>query len=521
MAEPLARWPSVATPLENALKVEIKRLCRRAERRATKLLAKAQQHRSKFSKRTGLPAGDPKPKTHNQPDRHFDPRYCARNANFLARTIWHKVLAGTYRPKPALNFDVPKSSGGSRSIMAFTIPDAALANITLRRAQNRNLKRLSPFSYAYHPDRNVFDALIALSGFITDQRLFAVQIDFKNYFDSIPTRYLVSCVDDRELISLTPHERFIIKEFMHHQYAYSDDYPRQVFDRRVRGTPQGSSISLLLANLANHDLDKALERRSGRFVRFADDVVSLCSSYSEAEEIEGTFINHCRESGLEINQDKSPGIAIIGKANAELRSFLSFDYLGYRFTKDGLKVPKHVESRIFRKLSRLIHIYLIHYPQKFAFNTTRCRHNNAPYDWDLLGLIHEIRGYLYGGLKEADLADFLKSGKRLHKMRGLMGFYALLNDVEALRNFDRWLVVNIMLAMRKRARILNAKYMHIGLQPSAEQLILGTWLDPAAWRNSDCPDARLPSFVRGWRAARKYYYTYGLEDVEPPRYEYY
>ena len=404
--------------------------------------------------------------------------------------------------------------------MAFAIPDAGLANITLRRAQERNLKRLSPFSYAYHPDRDVFDALIALSGFITDQRLFAVQIDFKKYFDSIPTRYLTSCVDNPELISLTPHERFILKEFMHHQYASSSDYQKKIFTRRTRGTPQGSSISLLLANLANHELDKALERRSGRFVRFADDIVALCSSYSEAEEIEATFIDHCQKSGLEINQDKSPGIAIIGKADAELRSFLSFDFLGYRFTKDGLKVPNRARSRIIRKLSRLIHLYLIHYPQKHGFNKNRCRRSGAPYDWDLLGLIQEIRGYLYGGLEEAELDIFLKEGKKLRKMRGLMGFYALLNDAKTLRELDRWLVVNITLAMRKRARLLEMKYRHKGLHPSSEQLILGTWLNPAAWKGADCPDSRLPSFVRGWRAARKYYYTFGLEDVEPPRYTY-
>jgi hypothetical protein len=47
--------------------------------------------------------------------------------------------------------------------MAFSIPDAALANVVLRRARDRNLKRLSPSSFAYHPDKNVFDAIIALN----------------------------------------------------------------------------------------------------------------------------------------------------------------------------------------------------------------------------------------------------------------------------------------------------------------------------------------------------------------------
>lgn len=508
--------------MQNALKAEIKRLCLRAKRRRLAENRKAREYRDKFEKRTGLAAGVPSSsKTLVFPHRHFDPAYCARNANFLAKTIWHKVLDEVYQPKPALHFLVPKPSGGTRDIMTFTIPDAAVANIVLRRTRDRNLKRISPFSYAYHPDRDVFDAILALKGFITEQRFFAVQIDFEKYFDTIPSSYLSACIDDPERISLTPHERTVLKEFMNHQYADATAYAAGMFKRRHIGTPQGSSISLLLANLANKDLDRALERRSGRFVRYADDVVALCSTYAEAEEIEATFVEHCRTSGLTINERKSPGIAIIGKAEAELRSFLSFDYLGYRFTKEGLKVPDRVRSRIMRKLSRLIQIYLIQYPERYGFNRTRCRVTRQPYDWDLLGLVLEIRGYLYGGLEEIEVSEFLKKGVKLRRMRGLMGFYALLEDRETLKQLDTWLVVQLRLAMRKRARILKCKYLRRGLEPTAEQLILGTWLDKRAWSGAACPDARLPSFVRGWRAARKYYFTFGLEDVEPPSYTYY
>ena len=177
--------------------------------------------------------------------------------------------------------------------------------------------------------------------------------------------------------------------------------------------------------------------------------------------------------------------------------------------------------KIIRKLSRLIHVYLIHYPERFGFNRLRCRATKRPYDWDLLGLILEIRGYLYGGLSEQDVKNFLNRGQKLQKMRGLMGFYALLEDPDTLRELDRWLLVNLFVAMRKRGRILKQKYHSQGLVPTEEELILGTWLDKTTWGGVECPDPRLPSFVRGWRAARKYYFTFGLEDVEPPRYGYY
>lgn len=247
--------------MQNAIKTEIKRLCRRIYSRQDALNKRAEEYRTKFHRRSGVAAGIPSSTT--APffvNRHFDPAYCARNANFLSKTIWYKVRSKTYQPIPALKFLVPKPSGDTREIMAFSIPDAALANVILWRARNRNLKRLSPFSYAYHPERNVFDAILALAGFITEEKLFAVQIDFKNYFDSIPTGYLRNCINDQHMVSLTPDERFILNELMYHQFATRSEYATGQFKRRVKGTPQGCSASLLLANLANHHLDKVINR---------------------------------------------------------------------------------------------------------------------------------------------------------------------------------------------------------------------------------------------------------------------
>ena len=508
--------------MQNALTNEILKLSRRLNAREERAKKIAKRHREKYQKRTGNVAKLPSlivPKSY--PHQHFDPAHCARNAKFLARTIWKKVLDGKYEPIPARHFEVPKTTGGTRNIMSFAIPDAALANIILRRSRERNLKRLSPYSYAYHPERNVFDAILALRGFITKRKIYVVQIDFENYFDSIPTQYLEKCIDDRDRISLTPHERLIFKRFLRHKYADKKSYNSGKFSRRSIGTPQGSSISLLLANLANNDLDRALERRSGRFVRFADDVVALCSTHAEAEEIEKTFIDHCQTSGIKINERKSRGIAILNDEKGEIRHQQFFDYLGYRFTKSGLKIPDQVSNKIKNKIANLAHLYLIHYPESHGFDNARCSNITPHYDWDLLGLIQEIRNYLYGGLTEEEIRNFIGGGKKLRKMRGLMGFYALLEDRDTLKQLDGWLVFCIRLAMKKRMTILQKNYLHTGINPNSSDLILGSWLGKGAWRGQNPPDSRLPSFVRGWRAARKYFFTFGLEDVQPPRYGYY
>lgn len=107
--------------------------------------------------------------------RHFDPSHCKRHANAIASGIWHKVLQAKYQPQPALYFELPKPDGSKRGVMAFGIPDAAVANVVLRRTLQRNKKRLSPHSYAYHPEKNVFDAILALNDFDRDGKLFAIK----------------------------------------------------------------------------------------------------------------------------------------------------------------------------------------------------------------------------------------------------------------------------------------------------------------------------------------------------------
>ncbi|KCZ83527.1 RNA-directed DNA polymerase [Hyphomonas adhaerens MHS-3] len=506
--------------MQNAIKVEIKRLAKRAFEKEANAAELEKHYQAQFAKRTGLAAGPSSRQTSPPFSRHFDPKYCARHANFLAKTIWHKVLTKAYEPAPAICYAIPKPDGSHREVMAFSIPDAALANIVLRRSRDRNIKRLSPASYAYHPDKNVFDAILALREFDDRGKLFAVQIDFEKYFDNIPSRYLKRKLEDSGQISLTPHEKHIFDRFMHHQYAYYQDYASGSFKHRHKGTPQGSSVSLLLANLANHDLDVDLTAAAGRFVRFADDVVALSSDYAQAQLIEKCFLDHCRVSGLKVNATKSPGIAIVSSRQQELRTIPYFDYLGYRFSPSGLTAPDKTIRKLKARVSRLANLYLIHYLHA-GFNNSRCSGTNPQYDWDLLGLIYELRRSIYGGLSEAEISGFIERGTRLPRMKGLMGFYCLLDDPAPLKELDGWMLSIVRRAMRTRYHILASKYGASCPKPTNKSLATGTWLDPAAWQGPQLPESRMPSLVRGWRAARKHFYTFGLENVEAPKYGFY
>lgn len=506
--------------MQKAIKNEIKRLSDRVFAREAHRLKKEDEYRAKFTKRTGKQFGLKPGVPPGYVTRDFDPKYCKRHANFLAKTIWYKAQNGEYKPKPALNFEIAKPDGGKRSLMAFSIPDTAFANVLMRRIRERNLKKFSPHSFAYHPHNDIFDAILDLRGYvISTPKIYTVQIDFKNYFDSIPSTYLLDLIDNREILSTTPIERSALKQFLFHQYAKRRQYAGDNFKRRTRGTPQGSSISLLLANLANHSLDTALEKRPGKFVRFADDVTALCDRYEDAVDIEREFASHCKVSGIEMNIKKSPGISVLADKQAEIRTESSIKYLGYSFREDGLHLSDSSIERIKQRISRLISIYLVKYIRDVDFNKKRVS-TNLKYDWDLLGLISELRNYLYGGLSESQIRGMLLDGTKLAKMRGLMSFYALLDHKDSLRELDGWLVHSVRRVLKIRNEILRQNYKSSTLTPSKKQLLDGTWLNLNNWDGDDHPEIAFPSFVRGWRAARRYYLIYGLKDVDPPKYGY-
>ena len=99
-----------------------------------------------------------------------------------------------------------------------------------------------------------------------------------------------------------------------------------------------------------------------------------------------------------------------------------------------------------------------------------------------------------------------------------MGFYCILEQPDTLKRLDGWMLSMVRRAMVRRKNILNLNYARDCPTPTNAALATGNWLNPEAWREGDLPESQMPSLVRGWRAARKHYYTFGLEHVEAPNY---
>src|SRR5215203_2881822 len=133
------------------------------------------------------------------------------------------------------------------------------------------------------------------------------------YFESINHDYL-RYVIDRRYFYIHDTERFIIEAFLSHRYAFLRDHASENWSKRSVGVPQGCSLSLYAA----HELDKQLETLNGSFVRYADDIGAVAHSYADVSNIVAAFRQHCDRSGIALNDEKSPGIALLIGDNHEM-----------------------------------------------------------------------------------------------------------------------------------------------------------------------------------------------------------
>jgi RNA-directed DNA polymerase len=515
--------------LKEALEKEIIRKSKSILRQQKLNQAGLRKNAERYQKRTGLLPGPP---DFSDPDwwsyhPHFNPKYCIAHAKYLSKVIWRKLKDQRYAPIPAIQFDIPKPYGSARQIMAFAIPDSALANIVHKNATARNANLFSSNSFAYRSDKNVFDAILHVIRSLNRPKSYVIQYDFSKYFDSIDQGYIEKIIGDKSLFLLSYAERSAMAAFLKHEFEGVKTYKNNVFSERDKGVPQGSSLSLFLSNIASHQLDLALENQNGTFVRFADDVVAITHSYTDALAVAEQFRIHCQRAGLTINYEKSPGIMLFGGTpDRERRDFTIdrddgsaleiieyIDFLGHRVHVNGVSLPEKSRKRIKAKISSIIHKHLFLHRRGAggAFNSARI--GVGFLDWDLVTCINEIRKYIYGGLRETHISDFLDNDEKLPFIRGLMAFFPLHSLADELKSLDGWLSSALLRAQAERVKVL-AAHGHTISRLSSKELLEGSWYNYPLIIN----DASTPSFVRAWRAARKYYFRYGLDGIRPPSY---
>lgn len=253
--------------------------------------------------------------------------------------IREELLGGTYMPKPIRRVDIPKPDGGGTRMLGIpTVLDRMIQQALLQVLTPIFDPTFSEGSFGFRPGRSTHDAIVRAREHIAAGNDWVVDMDLEKFFDRVNHDVLMARVarrvkDKRVLLLI---RRYLQAGMMEHGLV----------SPRGEGTPQGSPLSPLLSNILLDELDKELERRGHRFVRYADD----CNVYVRSEEagkrvmasLEGFLAKHLR---LKINRDKS------AVARPAERKFLG--YTVSRHKKPTLKVAPKSEQRLKRKLRPL------------------------------------------------------------------------------------------------------------------------------------------------------------------------
>lgn len=232
----------------------------------------------------------------------------------LAPVLREQLLEGTYQPNPVRRVVIPKPDGGERELGIPTVVDRFVQQAILRVLGPRFDKGFSPHSHGFRPGHSAHDAVHEAQRYIQQGCTWVVDVDLERFFDRVNHDVLMgklaTKVADRRMLRIL--RRFLEAGMMRDGV---------VFDRD-EGTPQGGPLSPLLANVLLDEVDKVLEARGHRFVRYADDCNVYVRSQKAGERVMSLVGRELRRLRLRINEAKS---AVDRPWN---RRFLGFTFRG-------------------------------------------------------------------------------------------------------------------------------------------------------------------------------------------------
>jgi group II intron reverse transcriptase/maturase len=226
--------------------------------------------------------------------------------------IREQLLTGRYQPSVVKRVEIPKPSGGVRMLGIPTVLDRFIQQAVLQVLQPMIDPTFSESSYGFRPGRRAHDAVCQAQRYVQSGRRWVVDVDLEKFFDRVNHDVLMGLVAKR-----IPDARLRI---LIHRYLQAGLMVSGVVVDRHEGTPQGGPLSPLLANVLLDVVDKQLERRGHRFVRYADDCNVYVRSKRAAERVMVGLTQLYATLKLRVNPSKS------AVALAWQRSFLGYSF---------------------------------------------------------------------------------------------------------------------------------------------------------------------------------------------------
>jgi RNA-directed DNA polymerase len=241
--------------------------------------------------------------------------------------IWNRMSSGTYFPPAVMAVEIPKPHGdGVRVLGVPTIADRVAQTTVAMWLEPLVEPRFHQDSYGYRPKKSAHDALG-----VCRERCWkydwVIDLDVQKFFDEVPwdlmTKAVQTVTDARWVLLYV--KRWLVAPLQH---------PHGVLEQRTRGTPQGSAVSPVLANLFMHyafDAWMVREFPDSPFERYADDVIVHCASRAQAEAVLARIAARLNEVGLRLHPDKTRIVYCKDSNRQGEHEHISFTFLGYCF----------------------------------------------------------------------------------------------------------------------------------------------------------------------------------------------
>lgn len=254
--------------------------------------------------------------------------------------VWNRMSSGTYFPPPVRAVEIPKTGGGVRVLGVPTVADRVAQTVVAMELAKRVEPMFHPDSYGYRPNRSALDAVGVCRGRCWGSGGWVLDLDIRKFFDTVDHELMVKAVranTDCDWVVL----------YVQRWLSAPLQRPDGTLETRDRGTPQGSAVSPILANLFLHyAFDMWMARRfpSIMFERYVDDVVVHCASEKQALMLKTAIGERFTAVGLELHPEKTKVVYCKDYERTGSYEHTSFTFLGYEFRARAAR-DKH--GRIF------------------------------------------------------------------------------------------------------------------------------------------------------------------------------
>jgi len=198
--------------------------------------------------------------------------------NYLEKnltSIRESIQNGKYKPNPVRRAEIPKENGKKRNLGIPTVVDKVVQQAIAQVLTSIYEEQFSNNSFGFRPRRSAHDVIRQCQAYVDEGYKYVVDMDLEKYFDTVNHSKLIEVlsrtIKDGRLISLI------------HKYLRAGVVVKHKFEETEIGVPQGGPLSPLLSNIMLNELDKELERRGHKFVRYADDMMIFCKSAKSAK----------------------------------------------------------------------------------------------------------------------------------------------------------------------------------------------------------------------------------------------